>query len=173
MTIARNVELVDSNWSGGSVGSGFLYKGNTGVDNAAGYNNTGNVDYGTTRNSKAKLTLSNGEEIWDFSGNVYEITTWTAGAVLTKGPTDGDSGVAREVTETHGSITSNDIQGNSNYTSAQGLGQWFAAPSGGVAIRGGGASASDEPSIGVYFLFLEYSETDFDADIGFRCVWRP
>ena len=38
MTIARNVESVDTNWSGGSVGSGCLFRGNNGLDDDCGYN---------------------------------------------------------------------------------------------------------------------------------------
>jgi prepilin-type N-terminal cleavage/methylation domain-containing protein len=84
MTIANNVMGVTSNWSGGSVGTGMMYRGHSdgGPNNliaadasdANGYANTGNV----SGNQRRTLTLSNGEVIWDFSGNAYE---WTSGTV--------------------------------------------------------------------------------------------
>ena len=79
MTIARNVEQVASNWSGGSVGTGYIYSGhNDGTPASAliastdddGYYGTGQ----TTGNQKRTLTLDNGETIWDVSGNAWE---WT------------------------------------------------------------------------------------------------
>jgi len=82
MTIAQNVLNVDSNWSSGTVGTGYIYSGHNDnaptsalaavVDDNDGYNGTGNT---TGSNQKRTLTLSNGEIIWDFAGNVYE---WTA-----------------------------------------------------------------------------------------------
>ena len=84
MTIAQNVLSVNSNWSGGTVGSGYIFRGHN--DNAPanslaavasdsdGYNGTGQ----TTGDQKRTLTLTNGEVIWDMSGNVWE---WTSGQV--------------------------------------------------------------------------------------------
>ncbi|MCL5257813.1 MAG: prepilin-type N-terminal cleavage/methylation domain-containing protein [Patescibacteria group bacterium] len=75
MTIADNVASVASNWTGGTVGSGSLYIGNNTAntilqaspDDSQGY-------YGTNNNANQRRTLflSNGQVIWDFSGNVEE-----------------------------------------------------------------------------------------------------
>ncbi len=102
MTIARNAEAQAGNWSGGSVGSGYLYAGHndnapanaiaasttdTG-NNACAYtdtagtteapspcpSNTANGQSGTAGNQKRVLTLSNGSYVWDLAGNVWE---WT------------------------------------------------------------------------------------------------
>lgn len=89
MTIAQNVLKVSSNWSGSAVGSGYVFYGHNdstpnstiaaGVDDNDGYVNTLNsqgdfsVSQSMTGNSQRRtFTLSNGEVIWDFSGNVWE-----------------------------------------------------------------------------------------------------
>jgi len=72
MTLARNIERVPINWSSGVVGQGSLKRGNTG-DIVLGVAYDGDdPENGTGRNELAKLTLSNGSEVWDLSGNVYE-----------------------------------------------------------------------------------------------------
>jgi hypothetical protein len=100
MTIARNAEGQTTNWSGGSVGSGYLFAGHndnapvralrastTDIGNyACAYTdsagtteapascptNTANNTSGTAGNQKRVLTLSNGTYIWDIPGNVWE-----------------------------------------------------------------------------------------------------
>ena len=73
LTIAENAAFVDSNWSGGSVGSGCLFRGNNGTADACGYDGA-DPESGTGRDAKASFTLSNGNVIWDIAGNVWE---WT------------------------------------------------------------------------------------------------
>ena len=78
MTIATNAANQPSNWSGGSVGSGYLYSGHN--DNAPAYALTASPDdsngyYGETNtggNQRRTLTLSNGSVVWDMAGNVWE-----------------------------------------------------------------------------------------------------
>ena len=92
MTIARNIEQVTSNWSGGAVGSGYIYSGhndNTPAQALAadtndnnGYANTGN----SSGNQRRTLTLTNGSVIWDMSGNVWE---WTNNTIQRKNEPDG------------------------------------------------------------------------------------
>lgn len=71
MSIARNIEEQDENWSGNNVGVGCVFRGNVGVDDACSYDNDG-PDKGSSRDSKASHTLSNSEVIYDFAGNVFE-----------------------------------------------------------------------------------------------------
>jgi len=69
---------VDSNWSGGNVGSGSIYTGHNdnvpasriaaNTSDSEGYHGTQN----SSGNQRRTLTLSNGEIIWDIAGNVWE-----------------------------------------------------------------------------------------------------
>jgi type IV pilus assembly protein PilA len=84
MTIARNIEGVASNWTGGSVGSGALWRGHTDgtPDTALEANTDDSLGYTGTEQSapseqKRTHTLSNGAVIWDMSGNVWELTNDT------------------------------------------------------------------------------------------------
>jgi hypothetical protein len=97
MTLAQNVLSVASNWSGGAVGSGYVYAGHS-DDNPGGSlaadTNDNNGYYGTGNSpssgasQKRTFTLSNGEVIWDLSGNV---TIWTSGQ--TNGTTAQQPGI--------------------------------------------------------------------------------
>ena len=94
MTIARNIEAQLSNWTTGTaassaVGTGGLYRGHSdgtvsprnsqalaaGPDND-GYIGTGNSGFSIERRTH---TLSNGEIIWDLSGNEWE---WTSSTIM-------------------------------------------------------------------------------------------
>ena len=79
MTIAANVLSVSSNWSGGSVGSGFIYSGhsdnNPSTDGLGSDSNDNNGYFGETSptpDQKRTLTLTNGAVIWDFAGNMWQ-----------------------------------------------------------------------------------------------------
>ena len=90
LTLANDIITVDSNWTGGSVGNGQLYRGLTpapqsitggtvatkapSTDDSNGYINTGE----TTGPSRRTFTLSNGEVVWDLSGQIPE---WTQGTI--------------------------------------------------------------------------------------------
>ncbi len=84
ITVARNLEAVATNWSSGTVGAGSLNAGH--ADNSPGQNlaataddndacfGTGNTCSGTTFDSQRRTNvLSNGQVIWDFTGNVAEM----------------------------------------------------------------------------------------------------
>lgn len=82
MTIAQNVLSVTSNWSSGTVGTGYVYSGHNDNDpaNSLAADTTDSNGYYLTNNASGNqrrtLTLSNGEVIWDLAGNVYD---WTSG----------------------------------------------------------------------------------------------
>ena len=88
MSIARNIEEQDENLSAGKTGVGCLFRGNVGVDDACSYDNDG-TDEGSGRDSTAKHILSNGEEIYDVGGNVFEWVDYAEEEFVTSQGVDG------------------------------------------------------------------------------------
>jgi len=201
MTIAASVLSVDSNWSGGVVGSGYIYSGHndTSPNNAIaasgtdsdGYNGTGNTSgqvtltSGMTGDSQRRtLTLSNGEVIWDFAGNVWE---WTTGSV-NSGQQPGISGESSYVWKqwNNGSLVWNGFLATSRpsaltslprlsdaatWSSTQGIGQLnsrYADTSTPVRVSFRSGSWNSTTNAGVLTLSLSYAPNDLSTGIGFR-----
>jgi prepilin-type N-terminal cleavage/methylation domain-containing protein len=108
MTIAADVLSVKYNWSGGAVGSGYLYQGHVNNNPASGLAaSTDDTDTlngmtggtGTTvgTNSSRVLYLASGDTIWDLSGNVWE---WTQQAIGTPTFTTASIGVSGDAAST-------------------------------------------------------------------------
>jgi hypothetical protein len=190
MTIARDIETVGTNWSGGTTGSGNLARGwsarttddgfqNTAVapttDGTCIFNSAANTCAATgTHKLRRTHQLSNGSEIWDLSGNAWEWVDWdSTSAGFTTGPTDGDTGGWNELNDLVGSLTVDDVAPLGPYTSAEQAGRLFPYTSGGAALRGGywnhGANA------GAFTLNLYYDPSFLfaGASFGFRCSYRP
>lgn len=181
LTIAQNIVGVASNWSGGAVGSGYIYGGhsNNSPPNALaasssdsdGYNGTGDVS-GSQRRT---LTLSNGQVIWDFVGNVWE---WTTGQT-----TGGQPGLSGETTPSWkewnavnvtGSLSPNPfpaygVPAASGWTSAQGMGKLYSNVSD-TALRGfrRGDYWYNSGNAGLYSLNLSNSPYSAFNFVGFR-----
>jgi len=181
-TIARNAENVDSNWTGSSVGTGYLFNGNS-ADVSRGYNGA-DPEKGVNRNSRAKYTLSNGQEIYDISGNVYEHTMRTISDIQTTITTPScSSGTGWQycnfgTTESpyitgYGSLTQNDLSPQHSSYSAlnQGVGRVYTnsgATGGTVLVRGGSWSIGSYA--GAFAASLYESAGNQHYDVGFRCA---
>ena len=181
LTIAHNVLSVDSNWSGGSIGSGYIYSGHNDNSPASalaassndgdGYAGTGNT---TPSNQRRALTLTNGEVIWDIAGNVYD---WTSGQ--TTGGQPGASGYAyrqwNDIAGT-GSLSPNPhpsygTPAASNWTTRHGIGQLYSDSTETVLRgfhRGGALDSGSYAGAGVLTLALDKSPNYVSTGIGFR-----
>jgi Tfp pilus assembly protein PilV len=192
LTIAQNVASVASNWSSGTVGSGYIFSGHN--DNSAvalaadsndnnNYSGTGNsagdatTTNGMVGNSQRRtLTLTNGEVIWDFAGNVSE---WVDSYVR-----DGQPGISGEAAYAWkqwtavtfaGSLPINPspafsgLPGASTWTSANGIGQlWSYAGTTASNVFCNGGSYSSTIYAGIYGTNMSYDASGMAADIGFR-----
>jgi formylglycine-generating enzyme required for sulfatase activity len=181
MTIAQNVLSVAGNWSGGAVGSGYIYGGHN--DNAPtnslaastdndGYYGTGDT---TGSNQKRTLTLTNGQVIWDIAGNVSE---WTSATTTGGQPGILSSGFGwREWTTptTHGTLSpdpfpsSTGIAGSSAWTITQGIGQVYSSADD-TSLRGfdRGGHWYNGSHAGALTLALDVSPSYTGGTIGFR-----
>ncbi len=174
LQIARNVENVGWNWSGGSVGSGNMSDGHS--DNSPGNSLAAGSDddpcYGTGNscsttvwhNQRRTYKLSNGEYIWDFGGNVWQ---WI------------DETVQNHVLGSNGSSFPNDWSAWSSCSSPSDsrCGNTIATNDGRhggntVDLRGfrRGGYWDSGPYAGPFSLILMYSPVTPNAFIGFRCV---
>ncbi len=75
MTLARNIENQNANWSEGLVGNGVIFQGNIGSISEGSYDGA-DPEGGTGRDTKARHVLSNGQQMWDVSGNISEWVDW-------------------------------------------------------------------------------------------------
>jgi formylglycine-generating enzyme required for sulfatase activity len=189
MTIARNIEAQLSNWTTGTaassaIGTGGLYRGHSdnspgtalvaGADND-GYIGTNDSGFSIERRTH---TLSNGEIIWDLSGNVWE---WTNDTILGKDqPTGSPVGFnwRQHTAITNYGTLSYDLTRPSNpaWNSTQNMGQIYSDGTSSndtsfAGLRGGAWTAAT--FAGVFTLRLNSAPSDTNGNFGgFRCVLR-
>ena len=182
MTIERNVEALAANWQGGSVGTGCMYGGHmdnnpanslaasTDNDNYYGTGDTAGeaakCPFDTTDGQKASrrtMNLSNGEVIWDFSGNVYEWTDAQCG-------TPWDTTAAWQEWNVAGLTDYEKYVGgpDGSYTSSNGVGKYYGCTANGNAFLRGGAWYSGADA-GVAALVLNNAPSSSTTGVGFRC----
>lgn len=179
MTLGRDIESVDANWGGGVVGNGCLKSGNTGTATVGCSYDGANPEYGTGRDSRAMLTLSNGNIIWDFSGNVEEFVDWTTGGSLATAPV-GACEVPYTDVYYYSCAAYNDKDykplnpaGVGSYNGARGIGNYTGNTylTGRTPRRGG--HYSNGLNAGVFALTINQTQTWTNSQVGFRCVYRP
>ncbi|MGA1047814.1 MAG: type II secretion system protein [Minisyncoccia bacterium] len=184
MTLARNIEAQLSNWTIGTaastaIGTGALYRGHSdgftdwggayalaaGPDND-GYKETGNSGFSFERRTH---TLSNGEIIWDLSGNVSE---WTNDTIM--GVNKPTGGFEYPTINNYGNLNYDLISpSNNTWDSDQAMGRYFEGElTGGpfAFVRGG--TWGNGAAAGIFALFMYNAPSAIADHIGFRCVLR-
>jgi len=125
LTIAQNVLSNKDNWSTGTVGSGYIPRGNSSSSAAL------EASSDLTGVNKRTLTLTNGEVIWDLAGNVWD---WTSTSQTGGQPTGMASWNWYEWTAVSGGTWSSGISpypadtgipGASGWNSTQGIGKIY------------------------------------------------
>lgn len=189
MTIAREVENIDENWTDENVGDGMLFRGHTDNDPANtldvilstdGYDGTNNDVTQTAGGIEQRRTLelASGEEIWDFTGNVWEWNDWTTGGALDFAPVC-PSGGWKELFEIDCDDFSSadmrpgnpaDIAPLAYNTADYGLGQYFGDVNN-TPLRSGSFNAGNFAGIFSLAFFADITWTG--NDVGFRCVYSP
>lgn len=202
LTIAYNIEQVDSNWSGGSVGNGEIARGHSDrvwsthsvlavTDESDPYNGTGNSST-SGWNQKRTHTLSNGEVIWDLAGNIWEWVDWTENGELktVNGHTfsvplnpgcsiSSWTEIATGISSCSG-VPSIEIEPfyNANNNPDLGRADGFGGFVNNIQSSGqftgirGGASYNGT-STGIYAISFGNSYTNTSVGYGHRCVYRP
>lgn len=184
MTIARNAEGVSENWSGGKLYRGHTdsvpYGALTASSDNNGYAGTGQ----TSGEQRRTMTLSNGEVIWDISGNVYEHVMRTSSDIQTTIATPScDSGTGWQwcnygtAVSPYVSAWTADVPqayvGPSNPShdaTSQNTGRVYtnSGASGGTVFRRGG-DWNGGTYAGLFAARLDWSGGGSDGSVGFRC----
>ncbi|MFA5346407.1 MAG: SUMF1/EgtB/PvdO family nonheme iron enzyme [Candidatus Omnitrophota bacterium] len=186
MILARDIESVGSNWSSGTVGSGNLARGwaantsygDTWTNSAVAPSTGSSCLYNTAADTcgatgtflyRRTHTLSNGQTVWDMSGNVYE---WTHDICTAGTGTGYWYGTANwfEWTDSNLSdyekITAGPIGA---YTATNGAGRYYGCSANGNGfLRGGDWDYGSYA--GLFNLRLSYAPSYSGTNIGFRCA---
>lgn len=183
LTVAHNVMNVASNWSGGSVGSGYMYNGHNdnspsnslaaSDDDEDGYYGTGS----TSGRQRRTLRLSNGEVVWDLAGNVYE---WSAGQASTGKPgTSGWSWQEWNTVGSAGSLSPNPLPSHgtpaaSGWDGSSGIGKLYSNSTHTAlnAFRRGGFYASSNDAGATTLALGAEPNVPYDY-VGFRMAYKP
>ena len=198
-SLARNIELVSNNWSGGTVGSGTLNRGHCDhfpdVPLAASSNDEQGC-FGTEEicqgrhdwhDQKRTHNLSNGEIIWDLSGNAWEWVkddnsfNYGSNAYISQVTKTSHTLAGRLSggTTTTARAAKDQFGPSGNYSSLNsgiygGLGHGWLAHTGGAVLRGGFWSFfSSDPHVGVFSVSLKRSASESNEAFGFRCTYHP
>lgn len=168
--IAQNLEFVAANWSSGTVGSGCLKQGNLGTAFSGCSYFTGSAQFGGSRNSLDRMTLSTGEFIWDFNGNVHEriipMTDPMGAGGLIIVPAHEATGTPKNLWGPKNNYSAG-CGTDSSTTCGMGYMHYRQAPNV-VSIRGG----AYDNEWGIFSMHSGYADL-VDPSAGFRCIFNP
>ena len=183
-TMIRNMELVGKNWQGGVVGSsGGINAGHTDSnpsrvipassdDNEACAEKTPSCDRNTWRAGKRTHTLSNGEAVWDVSGNVNE---WVKDESDESTQTEENSFVYIIRMARRYPVVKDRFGPSGDYNTSSPFGFFMGTVllkhNLGTYFRGG--AWGDYWRAGLFATSTTMRANDRNDSIGFRCVYRP
>ena len=199
MALAHDIESVSSNWEAGILARGFAANtgyGDTWTNSAVAPSTGVGSEYNTATNTvgasgthlyRRTHTLSNGEVIWDLSGNVYEWTNDTRTTAQLLSNFSSQTSSWYEYDGTVAGFSTADFSSDRYipylsvapstgvYNSDNGIGRIYidtntASPSGDIHafLRGGGWDRG--AYAGVFTLDLGTSPAYSRASVGFRCA---
>ncbi len=180
--VARNIAGVAVNWSTGTVASGELNRGHSdnapasaltpSADDVSGNcSGTGQTCSSTVWDSQRRThVLSNGNMIWDFSGNVWQ---WVTNNNTVVNGADGyiSTMSAADIRQTRYGALSSTICATPGATPYCGMGYGYFNYSAGAVLRGGAWNSG--VLAGVFAAYLGYAPTVSNTGVGFRCVFVP
>ena len=176
-TIARHIESEDENWSLGrrAVQSGNVLNRGMGFSESRG-ERAGRSSSSYWEENKRSHILPNGEEIWDFSGGVWEmILDSTSSLRLSKGDNDyisNLSGTHKDLFGPKNNYRSVSERGRSRRDGYAGLGYAYLSDIKEGIARGG----SSQRDLGIFSVTanIQYGSSRTTARAtGFRCVFHP
>lgn len=182
MTIARNIELDDRNWSGGTVGSGAVNRGNTedgGLqaastnDNQSCLGTSQSCNLSTWARLRRTHWLSNNEVIWDLSGNIREMLYDDFSSLGTS--PNFVTGVNVWVEHSTLSAANRAIfsPSSTSRNANEGMGRAQGQTAGEIMVERGGAQNFWD-SAGIYNVLISGDATSSNFYlIGFRCTYTP
>lgn len=158
MTVARNAEGVNLNWTNGTVGSGALVRGSSNSNLSLNGFKT------LTGINRRTHFLTNGETVWDLAGSVWEWNSDIQATAIntTSSWVDWNSAnIAAGARELYG-------PSSASYLSANSVGQVYGGALNSGFMRGG--MWDDNTHAGVFALELHNSPTIQNKYVGFRCA---
>jgi flagellin-like protein len=171
MSIARNVEQQDNNWNSTSVGVGSLKQGNNGVDlPGVSYNGAGPENSSDGVNETGSFVLSNGEVIWDLSGNVLEWNNDTLN--MHADFIDGSDTDGYWDTQTNATFRLNAGPSNPTWGESEGMGIVYDSNVMTNSFLRGGRWAAGADA-GAFALHLNSGPSLVGTTVGLRCSYAP
>ena len=200
-SIARNIELVGSNWKNSTVGdAGGLSTGNNGIlpggsilaansdDNNACHETGENCSSSTWNSKRRTHTLSNGEVVWDIAGNadewVKDNNTLNYGGSINasiSNLTDMTHPISGSLSD--GGTTTIERTAKGHFGPSGDYTNLESTPYGGFGFGSGFSSGSagggvsrggfNDGFAGVFSVYLFSMPSSIHGSLGFRCAYHP